>query len=109
MIKSIITYKQLPLQKYVKQPGKNECAIYEGSTMCHPYEEDKFLLVTNPLTDDATFIEFKKSDLLFAEERSSITSENGESIKIVKVYMKLGGIGIRYEPFVITKANIFEE
>ena len=104
MINALTKYQPLHVEKSKPNYEYTENAVYIGSTMCHPYEDDKFILLSNPMTDDATFIEFKKSDLLYAEESSSITTENGESIKIMKVHMKIGGVGVRYEPFIITKA-----
>ena len=104
MINALTKYQPLDVEKAKPIYNAEDEAVYIGSTMHHPYEDDKFILLSNPMTDDATFIEFKKSDLRYAEESSSITTENGESLKIMKVHMKVGGVGIRYEPFIIAKA-----
>ncbi len=104
MINALTKYQPIDVEKAKPTYNTDEEAIYIGSTMRHPYEDDKFILLSNPMTDDATFIEFKKSDLLYAEESSSIITDKGESLKIVKIHMKVGGVGIRYEPFIIAKA-----
>ncbi len=104
MINALTKYQPIDVEKAKPTYNTDEEAIYVGSTMRHPYEDDKFILLSNPMTDDATFIEFKKSDLLYAEESSSIITDKGESLKIVKIHMKVGGVGIRYEPFIIAKA-----
>ena len=47
------------------------------------------------------FFEFNINDIVHVEELSSIVNEAGESLRIVKIWVKKGSLGLRYEPFVV--------
>ena len=59
MINALTKYQPLDVEKAKPIYNAEDEAVYIGSTMHHPYEDDKFILLSNPMTDDATFIEFK--------------------------------------------------
>ncbi|MBP7553147.1 MAG: inorganic pyrophosphatase Ppa [Spirochaetes bacterium] len=105
-IKALIKHNILQLEKIpFSSHNDDNSALFIGSPIKHPYEDDKFILICDPLTDHAMFIEFQKSDILFMEELSSLASDDGESVTIAKVFIKLGASAIRYEPFVVTKTK----
>ena len=105
-IKAIIKQNILPIEKYsFDKFSKDNAALFIGSPIKHPYEDDKFILICEPLTDNTKFIEFQKKDLVCIEEVSAISSDEGENVTISKVWIKLGAHALRYEPFIVTKTK----
>ena len=100
--KELIKMDILPIEKfnYTKFSEENS-VVFTGSPVKHPYENDKFILISDPLSANTDFIEFKKEDLIFVEDLPSLISDKGESIQMVKVYIKKGAIAVRYKPFVV--------
>lgn len=80
---------------------------FSGSPMPHPYDKNKFILITDPLSDYAEFFEFNKNDITKIEEINSIATESGESVRFLKIWVKEGSLGLRCEPFIVAKTKKF--
>ena len=95
-----------PITKFNKNNFNHEnCVSFSGSPLRHPYDDEKFILISDPLSEHTNFIEFNKKDVIFAEELSSILSLKSESIPMNRVWIKIGSIGVRYEPFIVGKTK----
>ena len=95
-----------PIAKYnYKNFSKENCVAFTGTPVQHPYENDKFILITNPLSEHTSFFEFHKSDVISLEDLSNILSTKGESIHMTKIWIKQGVIALRYEPFIVGKTK----
>jgi len=98
--------KLFPITKYnYSNFSKDNCVAFTGSAIQHPNNKDKFILISNPLSDHTHFYEFSKADVVSIEDLSNILSKNGESIHLTKIWIKAGVIALRYEPFVVGKTN----
>lgn len=96
----------LSVEKYKNVNKSDVKAIaFTGSPGRHPYEDDKFVLILNPLSDNTEFIEFNKSDIVYIEELPTISSKNKGSVSIKIVWMKEGAIAVKMTPFVIAKTS----
>lgn len=96
----------LSIEKYKDaNKSKANAIAFTGSPGHHPYEDDKFVLVLNPLSDHTEFIEFNKSDIIYIEELPTISSKNKGSISMKIVWMKEGAVAVKMTPFVIAKTS----
>lgn len=74
---------------------------FTGMPRKHPYDSKKIILISDPLSSNTIFYEFKLNDISHAEEVSNIVSESGKGIRLVKVWVKKGCVALRYEPFIV--------
>lgn len=82
--------ENLELQKYVRQldfDRKNCCSFY-GTPKKHPYEKKRVILVADPFGTNTFYYEFNMKDILSVEEQPSLTNIDGESISMVRIWVK---------------------
>lgn len=102
----LINNNLFPVEKFdMSKFSKENTVSFTGSAMQHPYEDDKFVLICDPISDHTEFIEFFKSDLVFIEEIESISTNKGESVIITRVWIKSGALALKVHPFVVTKTT----
>jgi len=85
--------------------SKDNAISFTGSAIQHPYEDDKFVLICDPLSDHTEFIEFFKVDLIFMEEVESISLKGGENVIITKVWIKSGALALKVHPFIVSRTT----
>jgi len=91
----------LPLSsitKYSKGQPKDGVP-FTGCPRAHPSDKKKLIIVNDPLGDEPLVLEFNLEDILFVEEIPSTITETGESIPMVKLWVKRGSVGVKLEPF----------
>jgi len=86
------------ITKYSGAPPKDAVA-FKGYPRQHPFEHDKLIFVYDPLGDAPTILEFKVADILHVEELPQAVTESGESIRLVKIFVRQGAYGVIHEPF----------
>ena len=74
---------------------------FVGQLKKHSKDKEKIFLRPDPSNQTSALIEFNTKDVLFAEDVSTISGEDGESYRLVKVWVKKGSIGIRLEAFTV--------
>ncbi len=90
------------IEKYSSHPDySKECVAFTGAVRKHPHDPNKLILISDPFSSNTIFFEFKIDDIKHMEELPNIVSETGESLKIVKIWVKKGSLGLKYEPFVV--------
>ena len=90
------------IEKYSSHPDfSKSCVAFSGAPRKHPYDIKKLILISDPFSTNTVFFEFNINDIVHVEELSSIVNEAGESLRIVKIWVKKGSLGLRYEPFVV--------
>ena len=72
---------------------------FTGSPRKHPYDDGKVILITDPPDGESAILEFRASDVLGAQDLPSPVTEAGESYRIVRLWVRRGAVGLRYEPF----------
>jgi len=97
----------LSITKYdsLKFSEKNSVS-FSGSPIQHPYDNEKFILICDPLSDHTEFLEFSKTDVVKLEDLTSITTKKGESVRLIKIWIKEGVVALKYQPFIVGKTNI---
>lgn len=86
------------IQAYKSDPPQDALA-FTGSPRKHPYDDGKVILIVEPKDGDSAIYEFKASDVVGAQDLPSPVTEAGESYRIVRLWIRRGSIGIKYEPF----------
>ncbi len=88
------------IKKYNKITDYSQtCIAFTGTPRKHPYDHEKLLLINNPYSSETIFYEFQFNDIKGVEDLPSLVTETGESVKMVKIWIENGSIGMRYEPF----------
>lgn len=101
MLKYLKTLPYYDVVQYIRSTEESVCIPFTGTPKKHPYDKEKFILISDPLSQNATFYEFNLEDIEHVENIGSIATEEGDNVKMVKIYVKKGSFGIRYEPFTV--------
>jgi inorganic pyrophosphatase len=81
---------------------------FTGSPIQHPYDPKKVILIPDPYTSSPFYYEFKSDDVAFAERLPSIVNLEGETIPIVRLWVKKMSRGILCTPFLVEESKKFE-
>lgn len=94
---------KLELQRYVRPVDidKKACVSFYGSPKKHPYEKKRVVLVADPFSEYTFYYEFNIEDILSVEEQSNITNFNGDSVSMVRIWVKKKSIALRCTPFIV--------
>jgi inorganic pyrophosphatase len=87
------------LDKRKSLPGTH--VPFTGSPRRHPVDADKVILVADPGSPCAFYYEFFTADVDFAEKLPSQVTGDGESVTLVRLWVRKGGIGLRCTPFLV--------
>lgn len=90
-----------PLAEIVRyESGTPQDAVsFVGTLRKHPYDGSMCLLLADRARDEPAILEFRKADVQGVEERASPVNESGSSRQIVRIWVRRGSRGVRYEPF----------
>lgn len=94
----------LSVEKY-KNVNKTslKAVSFIGSPTIHPYDEEKFILVLNPVSDHTEFIEFNKKDTLYVEDLPALFTKEKEVIPMKAIWIREGTIAMKMTPFCVAK------
>ena len=74
---------------------------FSGSPQRHPYDREKVILVADPFSTNNLFYEFSKDDISYVEELANLVNQDGETITMVRVWVKKMSIALRCSPFIV--------
>lgn len=86
------------IQRYTSAPPQDAVA-FTGTPRKHPYDDGKIVLVGDPSAENPGVYEFLVGDIVHAEDLASPVTQSGESYPRVRIWIRRGSVGIRYEPF----------
>ncbi len=103
MDKFIELKDSLELQKYVRNLDfdKKNCCSFYGSPKKHPYEKNRVILVADPFSEHTFYYEFNIKNVLYIEEQPSITNMEGESVSMVRLWVKKKSIALQCATFAV--------
>jgi hypothetical protein len=78
---------------------RSASAPYTGTPRKHPWEANKMILVAAPFSPHTIVYEFRYQDVTHAEELPNLVNERGENVRMAKIWVKKGSLGMRIEPF----------
>jgi len=95
--------EKLEIQKVVKPKrlDRKNNIPFSGSPRKHPYEQTRVILIADPFSENTFFYEFNIEDISFSEELSSITNLKGESVAMVRIWVKKKSVALQCTPFVV--------
>jgi inorganic pyrophosphatase len=81
---------------------------FSGSPKKHPYDSDKVILVADPFSTHTVYYEFNKDDISYLEELPNLVNLEGETITMVRIWVKKMSMAIRCSPFIVedTRASV---
>ena len=88
---------------YRRAGAPQDAVDFIGTQRKHPYDDEKLTLTTEPASVDAGLFEFRVADVLSAQDLPSPVRADGESWPLVKLWVRKGSIGVRYEPFEVDR------
>lgn len=74
---------------------------FSGSPRKHPYDSDRVILVVDPFSSYYLYYEFNKNDITYVEELPNIVNLDGETVTMVRVWVKKMSMAIRCTPFIV--------
>ena len=96
---------KFPIQAYQKpknvQTLRKTHVSFSGSPKKHPYDTDKVILVADPFSTNTLYYEFSKGDISYLEELSNLVNLDGETITMVRIWVKKMSVAIRCSPFIV--------
>jgi len=109
------TNKLLPTEKFEiqayraprsKGPELRKTHVpFAGSPLRHPHDENKVLLVTDPHNVCVSWLEFATRDISYAEKLANVTNADGETVPMVRFWLRKGATAIRSTAFVIEETT----
>jgi hypothetical protein len=90
----IDTYKRLP------EFAANHVA-FTGTPEKHPTDIEKIVLIPDPFSTNISYYEFEVKDIDGVEELASLVTPEGKSIRMLRIWVRKGSIGVRATPFVV--------
>lgn len=95
--------EKFELQKYVRpvEIDKKEGVSFCGSPRKHPYDKKRVVLIADPLSENTYYYEFKIDDIITAEELPNIANIDGESVSMVRIWIRKKSIGMQCSPFIV--------
>ena len=105
---SIRDYLETPplreIVKYDPHPDfKKDSVAFLGAPKKHPYDDEKLLLIQQPLSSDTVLYEFLIDDIVGVEEQPSLGTDTGTSVGMARIWVKKGSLGIQYQPFEVDR------
>ncbi len=74
---------------------------FSGAPQKHPYDSTKVILVPDPFSTYTLYYEFNRADVSFLEELPNLVNLEGETISMVRLWVKKMSVGIRCSPFMV--------
>ena len=78
---------------------EREAIPFSGTPRKHPYDGEKMLLVSEPFSSNTMFHEFQIDDILHVDDLARRATEAGDTIGMVKIWVRKGSTGMQYQPF----------
>jgi len=97
--------EKLEIEAYRKAKDPQELekthVSFSGLPKKHPLLSDRVILIPDPLSTSAYYIEFRSEDISFVEELPNIVDEKGDVLTMARIWVKKNSIAIRSTPFLV--------
>jgi inorganic pyrophosphatase len=94
--------KRFDVQAYKKLPGSLLNYVpFMGAPQRHPHDNDRIVLIGDPFSTQAFYYEFEIADIEGIEPLPSLVTLEGESVTMVRVWVRKGSVGVKSMPFVV--------
>ncbi len=93
------------LERYRRRPEaedlRKHAVAFTGTPHHHPTEADRLVLVIDPFSSQATYYEFFRQDIVYAEEIANLVAPEGETALLVRIWVRNRSRAIHCTPFVV--------
>jgi hypothetical protein len=72
-----------------------------GSPLKHPYDPKKVVIIPDPYRANPIYYEFKSSDISYMEELPKIVDLDGDTMNVVRIWVKKESVGVLCSPFLV--------
>jgi inorganic pyrophosphatase len=76
-----------------------DAVSFSGTLRKHPYDGGRCILFADRSGSEPAILEFRKEDIKAVEELPSLVDETGHSRPVMRLWIRKGSLGVRYEPF----------
>jgi hypothetical protein len=102
--------RKFELEDYKKSKNLRELrkthVAFSGSPLKHPYDPKKVILVPDPYAGNALYYEFKNDDINYVEKLTSIVNVYGETVNMVRFWVKKMSTGVLCTPFLVEETKL---
>ena len=97
--------EKFEIQRYKKPKSikllRQSHVAFSGSPRKHPYDTDRVILITDPYSSVTSYYEFKTKDISYVEELVNLVDINGETVPMVRIWVKKKSVAARTSLFVV--------
>lgn len=101
--------KEFAIQVYKKPKDEKQLSethvAFTGTPQKHFHDPDKVILVIDPYSSNISYYEFYSADISFVEELQTIVDMKGQSIPIMRLWVKKKAIAVRCTPFMVADTS----
>ena len=74
---------------------------FSGYPQKHPFDSHRVMLVADPYSTNTIYYEFMKKDISYVEELPNIVGPDGETVLMVRIWVKKRSIAVRSSAFIV--------
>jgi len=78
---------------------------FSGSPSKHPYDPKKVILIPDPYGSSPFYYEFASRDIAFVEKLPNMVNLDGETLKMVRLWIKKMSVGVLCTPFLVEETR----
>ena len=97
--------EKFEIQAYKRPKNPKELrkthVAFTGSPQKHPYDGLRVILVLDPCSSNTIYCEFMKKNISYIEELPNVVSLDGDTVLMVRIWVKKGSIAVRSSAFVV--------
>ena len=101
--------KRFEIEAYKKPSNPKELrkthVPFSGSPSKHPYDPQKVILVPDPYSSTLFYYEFQSASIAFVETLPSLVTFDGETLKMVRLWVKKMSVGMVCTPFIVEETK----
>ena len=99
-------FEKYEIQAYRRKPKdlhrlRQTHVAFTGSPQKHPYDLQRVVLISDPYSTSTVYYEFMKSDISYIEELPSVVNVDGETVMMIRVWVKKQSVAVRSSAFIV--------
>ena len=103
-------FEKFEIQAYRRKPKdlkllRQTHVAFSGSPQKHPYDPHRVVLISDPYSTSTVYYEFLKSDISYIEELPNVVNVDGETVMMVRVWVKKKSIAVRSSAFIVADTS----
>ena len=101
-VKNLLKHaEKFEIDTYKPQDFRENHISFMGAPEKHPSDADKIILIPDPFSTNVSYYEFASADVAGVEELPNLVDAEGTSVKMCRVWVRKGSVGVRSTPFIV--------